>query len=165
MCSGVCEKKAGIKKKEKEEEEELCVRLGALNTDWTNRHASINTPETLAAHVRDTVVETLAMPDVVTLSELSSARTGSRILSLPEMTLYDGFPFKVDRDHVQTLFRTDRWQLVDEGHHTTFGSAAGRYFALLLEHVVSKKRLLHFSVHLPHKKGKQEGTCSHHFSL
>lgn len=137
--------------------EEFATSVGALNLDWTNRHPSINRPATLANRVRADIEHLLARPTIVTVSELSSARTG-HLFNTGPLTNYDTTLFKVGRDFLQTLWDSDTFALAYAGHGDTFQSVPGRYLGVLLEHIDTGTRVLHFSLHLPHKSGKEEGT-------
>src|SRR5580692_789343 len=129
--------------------------VGALNVDWTNRHTSINRPTTLATHVRADIQHLLANPSIVTVSELSSTKTGALFAS-GVLAHYNTTMYKVGEDYLQTLWDGSVFELANDGHNATFQSAPGRYLAVLLKHLKTKTNVLHFSVHLPHKKGKAE---------
>ena len=90
---------------------EAAIRIGAINTDWTNRHPNVNTTaalaEDLAQRLRDKV------PTVLTLSEVCAAKLLEEITKKVEH--YEGVCHKLSYDQIVQLWdmRTiDLWSYI-----------------------------------------------------
>ena len=79
---------------------EAAIRIGAINTDWTNRHPNVNTTaalaEDFAQRLRDKV------PTVLTLSEVCAAKLLEGITE--EVEQYEGVCHQLAYDRIVQLW-------------------------------------------------------------
>lgn len=125
------------------------IKLGAINTDHTNRDEAVATPKKLA----DDITQRLCtdQPAVLTLSEVSPQ---SLLRHITEQlgTKYTGVCEKLSYDKIVQL-----WDCGIYERNKDFPvevSNVGKYMGVSLRHVTLNEEHLHVSVHLPHKKGK-----------
>eukprot|EP01040_Poterioochromonas_malhamensis_P008238 gene8238-8908_t len=119
-------------------------RIGAVNTDWTNRDESINTTETLGENLFNLFNSAGRKMHVMTLSEVSSLNVTNSFL---------GRDREVDfvRDRQSNLAQV--WDTEIFEINGAFDGSAN-FIAVPLLSRQDESKHLHISVHLPHKKGR-----------
>lgn len=86
-------------------EAEAAIRIGAINTDWTNRHKNVNTTAALADDLAQRLRD--KAPTVLTLSEVHTARLLEAITNKVEH--YEGVCHKLAYDRIVQLWDSRRW--------------------------------------------------------
>lgn len=128
------------------------LRLGAINTDGTGRRATVNSKKTLLYELERLICEDLNFPDFVTLTEVSTPAYARDFSSAMEERGYVGYYETFGRyDTVLTLYKQECWEPEDG---RVEWSRYGRYLKAEFAHKHTKARLVHHSVHLPHKSGR-----------
>ncbi len=119
-------------------------RIGAVNTDWTNRDESISTTETLGQDLFNLFNSAGRQMHVMTLSEVSSLKITNSFL---------GHDRDVDfvRDRQSNLAQV--WDTEIFEIDGDFDGSLNFIGVPLLSRQDESKHL-HISVHLPHKKGR-----------
>ena len=120
------------------------IRIGAVNTDWTNRDSTINTAESLGSSLWSFFDAAGEQMHVMTLSEVSPMRV---------INSFHGN--ERDMDSVQDR-RSNLIQLWGKEVYDIDGDydASANYIGVPLRSRQYESRHLHISVHLPHKKGR-----------
>ena len=128
---------------------EAAIRIGAINTDWTNRHPNVNTTaalaEDLAQRLRDKV------PTVLTLSEVCAAKLLEEITE--EVEHYEGVCHQLAYNRIVQLWDSRTYEY-DEERGPPVVSAQGKYMGVPLRHMDLGQSHLHVSVHLPLKRNR-----------
>lgn len=122
--------------------------VGAINTDKTNRHESLNTSNKLGDDIA--LRFTNLSLDVVTLSEVSTLKSVNRFASV--------LPEDVDVHFRHSDKRSD--YIVQAWNSEIFKSdgnydISGNFIGVPLLHRQTEEPQLHVSVHLPHKNGRK----------
>eukprot|EP01039_Chlorochromonas_danica_P011495 gene11495-12870_t len=121
--------------------------VGAINTDKTNRHESINDSDKLGD---DIVAKFNSMNlDLITLSEVSTLKCVNRFAAtIPDKDIYF-VNSNIRQNYIVQAWDMEKFDLIDENVVTT-----ANYVGVSLQHRESESRQLHISVHLPHKSGR-----------
>ena len=131
-------------------EAEEAIRIGAINTDWTNRHVSVNNTDKLADDLAQRLRD--KAPTVLTLSEVSAVSLCDRVTDRVEN--YKGVcGLFTSRDKIVQLWDTRTYEY-DYERGPPVVSKYGKYMGVPLRHMDLGQDHLHVSVHLPYKQGK-----------
>lgn len=128
--------------------EPVRVKIGAINTDWTNR--SLTAPQ-----LKDDILSRLRAerPAVLTLSEVAPKSLLEEITQ-PNNN-YVGISEKIGYDQIVQVWNTDSYSWEGSVEY----SKVGKYMAVPLEHGQLRETHLHVSVHLPHKRNKKQAAA------
>jgi hypothetical protein len=127
--------------------------IGAVNTDATKRHVSINSPESLAEDLsnRFNRLNLSAM----TLSEVSSLESVTLMRNFSNKDL--NFDKTAGTRHGSTVqvWDSERFKLLDTSQAYAQGYL-GQYLGIPLRLKETEEDYLHISVHLPNKNGRHD---------
>jgi len=128
--------------------------VGAINADASNRHKDVNTSATLINKLKQLTLNTLHAPDLVTFSEIAAKQVQEALVS-GALSHYAGdFIAFSQKEHLVTLWDTEKWEVEDHEEQKVYVSKPGKYIAVKLVDKQTKLKCLHVSVHLPAKTGR-----------
>lgn len=153
--------------------EQRPLSAAAINTDYSNRLEPVKDADSLVRNLGDLTVNELALPSLITVTEWSSKKALNSYYDLLNNNGHDVEYLSVDHkfrtDRIQTLWDTRVWaeQIIESSEY-------GKYTFIKLRNNITEdhETIGYFSVHLPHKTGRdkakqllQEGIRRHQDDL
>lgn len=126
------------------------IKIGAINTDATNRDRKVNDTVKLAENIARRL--RARKPTVLTLSEVFSVKLHKYIVDEVDYKYHSVCKEFTSADRIVQLRDADTY----ERNGRPVISQTGKYMGVSLRHKELKQDHLHVSVHLPYKRGKQQ---------
>lgn len=126
------------------------IKIGAINTDATNRDRKVNSTVKLAKNIAGRL--RAREPTVLTLSEVSSVKLHTDIVDEVDYKYHSVCEAFASSDRIVQLWDADTYERTGP----PVISHPGKYMGVPLRHKELEQDHLHVSVHLPYKRGKQQ---------